>query len=153
MVCLHSSPLVYGSEVAAPIRNRAPSVQPHCSSSCCHTNPATGKPKQGRKKCSDATSNTHITIFHLHFTRVPKGLLTLLTDGYSCVSNQICKSLFRFTGVLRFVSTCLHLFCCVCVFQEKVQLQYRLTFTMGEQEHSESGSLEQFPPPETWGNL
>ncbi|KAL7378770.1 hypothetical protein ABVT39_018476 [Epinephelus coioides] len=36
---------------------------------------------------------------------------------------------------------------------KKVQLQYRLTFTMGEQEHSESGSLEQFPPPETWGNL
>ncbi|XP_039681615.1 LOW QUALITY PROTEIN: ADP-ribosylation factor-binding protein GGA1-like [Perca fluviatilis] len=37
--------------------------------------------------------------------------------------------------------------------KEKVQLQYRLTFTMGEQEHSESGSLEQFPPPETWGSL
>ncbi|XP_042249943.1 ADP-ribosylation factor-binding protein GGA1-like isoform X2 [Thunnus albacares] len=37
--------------------------------------------------------------------------------------------------------------------KEKVQLQYRLTFTMGEQEHSEGGSLEQFPPPETWGNL
>ncbi|KAM3597532.1 uncharacterized protein V6R79_005818 [Siganus canaliculatus] len=37
--------------------------------------------------------------------------------------------------------------------KEKVQLQYRLTFTMGEQEHSESGSLEQFPPPDTWGNL
>ncbi|XP_071330468.1 ADP-ribosylation factor-binding protein GGA1-like isoform X3 [Trachinotus anak] len=37
--------------------------------------------------------------------------------------------------------------------KEKVQLQYRLTFTMGEQEYSESGSLEQFPTPETWGNL
>ncbi|XP_069557434.1 ADP-ribosylation factor-binding protein GGA1-like [Brachyistius frenatus] len=37
--------------------------------------------------------------------------------------------------------------------KEKVQLQYRLTFTMGEQEHSESGSQEQFPPPEEWGNL
>ncbi|KAM6905050.1 ADP-ribosylation factor-binding protein GGA1 [Xenentodon cancila] len=37
--------------------------------------------------------------------------------------------------------------------KEKVQLQYRLTFTMGEQEHSESGSVEQFPPPEKWGNL
>ncbi|TNN58475.1 ADP-ribosylation factor-binding protein GGA1 [Liparis tanakae] len=37
--------------------------------------------------------------------------------------------------------------------KEKVQLQYSLTFTMGDQEHSESGSLEQFPPPETWGNL
>ncbi|XP_034749111.1 ADP-ribosylation factor-binding protein GGA1-like [Etheostoma cragini] len=37
--------------------------------------------------------------------------------------------------------------------KEKVQLQYRLTFTMGELEHSESGSLEQFPPPETWGDL
>lgn len=41
----------------------------------------------------------------------------------------------------------------VFVSQEKVKLQYRLTFTMGEQEHSESGSLEQFPPPEKWGNL
>lgn len=37
--------------------------------------------------------------------------------------------------------------------KEKAQLQYSLTFIMGEQEHSESGSLEQFPPPETWGNL
>ncbi|XP_019960960.2 ADP-ribosylation factor-binding protein GGA1-like [Paralichthys olivaceus] len=37
--------------------------------------------------------------------------------------------------------------------KEKVQLQYRLTFTMGEEEHSESGSLEQFPSPDTWGNL
>ncbi|XP_038550878.1 ADP-ribosylation factor-binding protein GGA1-like isoform X1 [Micropterus salmoides] len=37
--------------------------------------------------------------------------------------------------------------------KEKVQLQYSLTFTMGEQEHSESGSLEQFPPPDTWGKL
>ncbi|XP_074511567.1 ADP-ribosylation factor-binding protein GGA1-like isoform X1 [Sebastes fasciatus] len=37
--------------------------------------------------------------------------------------------------------------------KEKVLLQYSLTFTMGEQEHSESGSLEHFPPPETWGNL
>ncbi|KAK2833795.1 hypothetical protein Q5P01_017684 [Channa striata] len=37
--------------------------------------------------------------------------------------------------------------------KEKVQLQYTLTFTMGEQEHNESGSLEQFPPPETWGSL
>ncbi|KAM9394101.1 LOW QUALITY PROTEIN: ADP-ribosylation factor-binding protein GGA1-like [Pholidichthys leucotaenia] len=37
--------------------------------------------------------------------------------------------------------------------KEKVQLQYSLTFTMGDQEHSESGSLEQFPPPEKWGNL
>ncbi|KAM9844033.1 ADP-ribosylation factor-binding protein GGA1-like isoform 1-T1 [Aulostomus maculatus] len=37
--------------------------------------------------------------------------------------------------------------------KEKVQLQYRLTFTMGEQQHSESGSLEQFPPADTWGSL
>uniref|UniRef100_A0A667X672 Golgi associated, gamma adaptin ear containing, ARF binding protein 1 n=1 Tax=Myripristis murdjan TaxID=586833 RepID=A0A667X672_9TELE len=37
--------------------------------------------------------------------------------------------------------------------KEKVQLQYRLTFTMGEEQHDESGSLEQFPPPETWGSL
>ncbi|XP_041859085.1 ADP-ribosylation factor-binding protein GGA1-like isoform X2 [Melanotaenia boesemani] len=37
--------------------------------------------------------------------------------------------------------------------KEKVQLQYRLTFTLGEQEHTESGIVEQFPPPEKWGNL
>ncbi|KAL6103333.1 gga1 [Pungitius sinensis] len=37
--------------------------------------------------------------------------------------------------------------------REKVHLQYRLTFTMGEEEYSESGGLEQFPPPETWGKL
>uniref|UniRef100_A0A1A7XQI3 Golgi-associated, gamma adaptin ear containing, ARF binding protein 1 n=2 Tax=Iconisemion striatum TaxID=60296 RepID=A0A1A7XQI3_9TELE len=37
--------------------------------------------------------------------------------------------------------------------KEKVQLQYRLTFSMAEQQHSESGSVEQFPPAEKWGNL
>ncbi|KAJ0058215.1 hypothetical protein NL108_009108 [Boleophthalmus pectinirostris] len=37
--------------------------------------------------------------------------------------------------------------------KEKVQLQYTLAFTMGEQEHRESGTLEQFPPPDTWDNL
>ncbi|XP_037544818.1 ADP-ribosylation factor-binding protein GGA1 [Nematolebias whitei] len=37
--------------------------------------------------------------------------------------------------------------------KEKVRLQFRLTFSVGEQEHSESGSVEQFPPPEKWGNL
>uniref|UniRef100_A0A146P6L4 Golgi associated, gamma adaptin ear containing, ARF binding protein 1 n=1 Tax=Fundulus heteroclitus TaxID=8078 RepID=A0A146P6L4_FUNHE len=37
--------------------------------------------------------------------------------------------------------------------KEKVQLQYRLTFSMGEQVHNESGSVEQFPNAEKWGNL
>lgn len=41
-----------------------------------------------------------------------------------------------------------------CVFfQEKVQLQYSLAFTLGEQAHSESGSLEEFPAADSWGNL
>uniref|UniRef100_A0A1A8FEK4 Golgi-associated, gamma adaptin ear containing, ARF binding protein 1 n=1 Tax=Nothobranchius korthausae TaxID=1143690 RepID=A0A1A8FEK4_9TELE len=37
--------------------------------------------------------------------------------------------------------------------KEKVQLQYRLAFSTGEQQHGESGSVEQFPPAENWGNL
>uniref|UniRef100_A0A3P8V5N4 Golgi associated, gamma adaptin ear containing, ARF binding protein 1 n=1 Tax=Cynoglossus semilaevis TaxID=244447 RepID=A0A3P8V5N4_CYNSE len=37
--------------------------------------------------------------------------------------------------------------------KEKVQLQYTLTFTMGEQERTESGSVEEFPSPDTWGSL
>uniref|UniRef100_A0A3B3V2J5 Golgi associated, gamma adaptin ear containing, ARF binding protein 1 n=1 Tax=Poecilia latipinna TaxID=48699 RepID=A0A3B3V2J5_9TELE len=37
--------------------------------------------------------------------------------------------------------------------KEKVQLQYRLSFSMGEQQHSESGRVEQLPDPEKWGNL
>uniref|UniRef100_A0A8C6SUM0 Golgi associated, gamma adaptin ear containing, ARF binding protein 1 n=1 Tax=Neogobius melanostomus TaxID=47308 RepID=A0A8C6SUM0_9GOBI len=37
--------------------------------------------------------------------------------------------------------------------KEKVQLHYTLAFTLGEQEHRESGTLEQFPPPDTWDNL
>nr|XP_057904812.1 ADP-ribosylation factor-binding protein GGA1-like isoform X1 [Doryrhamphus excisus] len=37
--------------------------------------------------------------------------------------------------------------------KEKVELQYRLSFTIGEQEHSENGSLQQFPAPDTWGHL
>ncbi|XP_061740573.1 ADP-ribosylation factor-binding protein GGA1-like isoform X3 [Nerophis ophidion] len=34
--------------------------------------------------------------------------------------------------------------------KEKVELQYRLKFSIGEQEHCEEGSL---PPPDTWGTL
>ncbi|XP_034566758.1 ADP-ribosylation factor-binding protein GGA1-like [Notolabrus celidotus] len=37
--------------------------------------------------------------------------------------------------------------------KERVQLEYRLTFTLGDQAHSESGAVEQFPPVETWGSL
>uniref|UniRef100_H3CET9 Golgi associated, gamma adaptin ear containing, ARF binding protein 1 n=1 Tax=Tetraodon nigroviridis TaxID=99883 RepID=H3CET9_TETNG len=37
--------------------------------------------------------------------------------------------------------------------KERVQLQYSLSFSLGEQAHSESGSLEQFPAPDSWGNL
>ncbi|CAN9505173.1 unnamed protein product [Ophioblennius macclurei] len=37
--------------------------------------------------------------------------------------------------------------------KEKVQLEYSLSFTMGDQQHSESGSLEQFPPADEWGSL
>ncbi|NXD22579.1 GGA1 protein, partial [Spelaeornis formosus] len=37
--------------------------------------------------------------------------------------------------------------------KEKVRLRYKLTFTMGEQSYSEIGDVDQFPPPESWGNL
>ncbi|NXY52799.1 GGA1 protein, partial [Callaeas wilsoni] len=37
--------------------------------------------------------------------------------------------------------------------KEKVRLRYKLTFTMGEQTYNEIGDVDQFPPPETWGNL
>ncbi|KAL0992966.1 hypothetical protein UPYG_G00101580 [Umbra pygmaea] len=37
--------------------------------------------------------------------------------------------------------------------KEKVKLQYRLSFTLGQEDHDESGVVEQFPPPETWGSL
>lgn len=38
-------------------------------------------------------------------------------------------------------------------FQEMVRLRYKLTFDLGEESHDESGDVEQFPPPDTWGNL
>uniref|UniRef100_A0A6Q2XK83 Golgi associated, gamma adaptin ear containing, ARF binding protein 1 n=1 Tax=Esox lucius TaxID=8010 RepID=A0A6Q2XK83_ESOLU len=37
--------------------------------------------------------------------------------------------------------------------KEKVKLQYKLTFTLGEEDHDESGVVEEFPPWDTWGNL
>lgn len=37
--------------------------------------------------------------------------------------------------------------------QEKVRLRYKLTFTIGEQTYNEMGDVDQFPPPESWGNL
>lgn len=42
----------------------------------------------------------------------------------------------------------------VCfLLQEKVRLRYKLTFDLGEESYDESGDIEQFPPPESWGNL
>ncbi|XP_057717603.1 ADP-ribosylation factor-binding protein GGA1 isoform X2 [Corythoichthys intestinalis] len=37
--------------------------------------------------------------------------------------------------------------------KDRVQLQYNLRFTLGEQDHSESGNLENWPAPDTWTNL
>ncbi|NXJ81156.1 GGA1 protein, partial [Trogon melanurus] len=37
--------------------------------------------------------------------------------------------------------------------KEKVRLRYKLTFTMGEQTYNEMGDVDQFPPPESWGDL
>ncbi|XP_016103114.1 ADP-ribosylation factor-binding protein GGA1-like [Sinocyclocheilus grahami] len=37
--------------------------------------------------------------------------------------------------------------------KENVQLRYKLTFDLGQESHDESGDVEQFPPPESWGNL
>ncbi|XP_035603617.2 ADP-ribosylation factor-binding protein GGA1-like isoform X2 [Oncorhynchus keta] len=37
--------------------------------------------------------------------------------------------------------------------KEKVQLQYKLTFMLGEEDHDERGVVVQFPPSDTWGNL
>lgn len=37
--------------------------------------------------------------------------------------------------------------------KEKVRLRYKLTFDLGEESHDESGDVEQFPSPDTWGSL
>nr|XP_057945000.1 ADP-ribosylation factor-binding protein GGA1-like [Doryrhamphus excisus] len=37
--------------------------------------------------------------------------------------------------------------------KEKVRLRYKLTFNLGDNSHDESGDVDQFPPPSTWGNL
>ncbi|XP_006869649.1 PREDICTED: ADP-ribosylation factor-binding protein GGA3 isoform X2 [Chrysochloris asiatica] len=37
--------------------------------------------------------------------------------------------------------------------KEKVRLRYRLTFTLGEQQSTEVGEVDQFPPVEQWGSL
>ncbi|XP_045903451.1 ADP-ribosylation factor-binding protein GGA1-like [Micropterus dolomieu] len=37
--------------------------------------------------------------------------------------------------------------------KEKVRLRYKLTFSLGDQSHDESGDVDEFPPPNTWGNL
>ncbi|XP_061844223.1 ADP-ribosylation factor-binding protein GGA1-like [Nerophis lumbriciformis] len=37
--------------------------------------------------------------------------------------------------------------------KEKVRLRYKLTFNIGEHAHDESGDVDQFPPPASWGNL
>lgn len=37
--------------------------------------------------------------------------------------------------------------------KEKVRLRYKLIFTMADQTYNEMGVVDQFPPPESWGNL
>uniref|UniRef100_A0A3B5M8U6 Uncharacterized protein n=1 Tax=Xiphophorus couchianus TaxID=32473 RepID=A0A3B5M8U6_9TELE len=37
--------------------------------------------------------------------------------------------------------------------KEKVRLRYKLTFNLGDKSHDESGDVDEFPPPDTWGNL
>uniref|UniRef100_A0A672IQ01 Golgi-associated, gamma adaptin ear containing, ARF binding protein 1 n=1 Tax=Salarias fasciatus TaxID=181472 RepID=A0A672IQ01_SALFA len=37
--------------------------------------------------------------------------------------------------------------------KEKVRLRYKLTFDLGDKSHDESGDVDQFPPPNTWGSL
>ncbi|KAM8878390.1 ADP-ribosylation factor-binding protein GGA1-like isoform 2-T2 [Spinachia spinachia] len=37
--------------------------------------------------------------------------------------------------------------------KEKVRLRYKLTFNLGDGCHDESGDVDQFPSPDTWGNL
>lgn len=39
------------------------------------------------------------------------------------------------------------------ILQEKVRLRYKLTFNLGDKAHDESGDVDQFPPPSTWGKL
>lgn len=42
---------------------------------------------------------------------------------------------------------------CVCILQEKVRMRYKLTFTLGEQPHTEVGEVNEFPPADRWGAL
>lgn len=37
--------------------------------------------------------------------------------------------------------------------KEKVRMRYKLTFTLGEQSHSEVGEVNEFPPADRWGAL
>ncbi|XP_077425949.1 ADP-ribosylation factor-binding protein GGA1-like [Vanacampus margaritifer] len=37
--------------------------------------------------------------------------------------------------------------------KEKVRLRYKLTFNLGDNSYDESGDVDKFPPPSTWGSL
>lgn len=37
--------------------------------------------------------------------------------------------------------------------KEKVRMRYKVTFNLGDKFYDESGDVDQFPPPDTWGNL
>lgn len=77
----------------------------------------------------------------------------LIGTGLVKYRNPLAFVLKLFLATVLLSECCFWHFPPPCMFQEKVRLQYRLTFMLGEQEHSESGSVEQFPPPEKWGNL
>lgn len=76
--------------------------------------------------------------------------LCLKQSELSLFSVQLPRDLNDLPFMFSFLSDCLSF---LPYLQEKVRLRYKLTFTMGEQTYNEMGDVDQFPPPESWGNL
>lgn len=69
---------------------------------------------------------------------------------------------YSFTCGHKIINVCLHetisvinsmTLVCMCVLQEKVRMRYKLTFILGDQQVTESGEIDKFPPVERWGHL
>lgn len=91
-----------------------------------------------------------VTALSLHKRRLVLVLRQSLAIGVSATQQHLRCEWFVPHAFLPLFSDCLSFF---SHLQEKVRLRYKLTFTMGEQTYNEIGDVDQFPPPESWGNL
>ncbi|XP_067089276.1 ADP-ribosylation factor-binding protein GGA1-like [Osmerus mordax] len=91
-----------------------------------------------------SSAPTPVTSIHLH-TSAPQGMAVKLQppSGTELPAFNPILPPAAITQVLLLANP----------HKEQVQLDYRLSFTLGDEEHHKTGRVQHFPPADTWGKL